>query len=218
MTTDSSKRRVLRKILPGTFGRVTIPENNPTFPGDQNNWHYALTDDGAYYVFYQQSYFDLSGYTVEQETTFPAAVVFQEMEVPWVNGGAFIHVVDYVTKTNISEADLTDSVSGFPVFVGQPGSRFDLEEIFYANLTLWRDSLDAGNSPLPAGTTRWGVGQATAAEKIYITRAFYLSIGDASVIQQFQAPPCAVVIPCTIVEEPDLEYIMRLKRSHELAE
>lgn len=207
-------RRVLRKLLPGIIGRV---QNDELTIIDGSGWKTALTDLGNYAVFYQQSYFDLSGYTKEQETTFPAAVVFQEIGGHLLQAGDPIFSVDYVTKKVIRVSDLTaqTSIVNFDP-VGSTRSRFSLEEIFYANLKTWRDSADIAGSSVNTESTSWGIADATAAEKLYITRAFYLPMGAAPAIMQYTAPDCGVVVPVMVAEEPDLEYIMRLKRSHEL--
>jgi len=209
-------RRVLRKLLPGIIGRV---QDEQITIAEGNGWETTLSDLGNYAVFYQQDYFDLSGYTKEQETTFPAAVVFQEIGSHWLQGGPIIFSVDYVTKKVIRVSDLTAQTSVVTLdLVGSPRSRFSLEEIFYANLKTWRDSADIAGSSVTTESTSWGIADATAAEKLYITRAFYLPMGQAPAIMQYTAPDCGVVVPVLVAEEPDLEYIMRLKRSHELAE
>jgi len=205
--------RILRKLLPGIIGRVQ--DDTPEILRG-SGWDFTLTDDGSYAVFYQQSYFDLSGYTKEQETTFPAAVVFQEIGSHFLQSGTLIFSVDYVTKKKIRVSDLTPVTFGGSEFVGSPDSRFSLEEVFYANLKTWRDSADIAGSSVNTESTSWGIADATAAEKLYITRAFYLIMGQAPLIIQYTAPPCGVVVPVMVAAEPDLEYIMRLKRSHEL--
>jgi len=207
-------RRVMRKVLSGCVGSIhdDVPEIDTG-----TGWKVTLSQHGTYAVYYQQTYFDLSGYTKEQETTFPAAVVFQEMGSHWNQAGALIFSVDYVTKKPIRVSDLTsEQVVGDLDYIGQGTSRFSLEEIFYANLKVWRDSADIAGSSVLTESINWGVADATAAEKLYITRVFYLIMGLAPAITQYVAPPCGVIVPVLVAAEPDLEYIMRLKRSYEL--
>ena len=53
----------------------------------------------------------------------------------------------------------------------------------------------------------------TAADKLYCYRLITMS-GTSGGMSK---PAARVMIPCTITIEPNLEYMMRLKRSYELA-
>ncbi len=56
----------------------------------------------------------------------------------------------------------------------------------------------------------------TSADKLYCYRLVAIGGGDSEFLSAF-APPNRILIPGTIAQEPKLEYMMRLKRSYELA-
>jgi len=71
------------------------------------------------------------------------------------------------------------------------------------------------NANLYSATT-FGTGTATAAQKLYITRILYIDAAapDNSTIQ---VPPCDYVTAVLVGKEKTNPYLMRLKRSYELA-
>lgn len=209
------KRRVLRKPTPGTFaiisgGDAGFAPNNPP-----NGW--AILETTDHFIWYRFDYFDLSGYTLEDETLFPQSVVVQEIQP--IVGASVINAnrLDLVTKKIVTTEDLGQIFGSFTIAPpGSMHSRFSLEEIIFGRMQLWTNLVDINNTAGQTQQTNWGTGDATAAEKLYITQAWYL----AKVVpeQSLFIPEGAYVIPSIIVKEPDLEYIMRLKRAHELAE
>jgi len=96
-----------------------------------------------------------------------------------------------------------------------------LEDIHYGNARSFQygavTSL-AGASPFLPNQTRsssWGVGSATAGQKLYITRAIHISSALApSLEDSIRSPATAVVTPALIAKETDLRYIERLRRSY----
>ena len=207
------KRRVLRKQTPGTYALITGGEAGfaPNNPG--NGWQILETTD--YFIWYRFDYFDLSGYTLEDETLFPQSVVVQEIQP--IAGASVInaHRLDLVTKKSVTTTDLSQIYGSFTIAPpGSMHSRFSLEEIIFGRMQLWTNLVDINNTAGQTQQTNWGTGDATAAEKMYITQAWYLT--KVVPEQSLFIPEGAYVVPSLIVKEPDLEYIMRLKRSHDL--
>jgi len=209
------KNRVLRKQTPGTFAVISGGEAGfvPNNPG--NGWQIIETTD--HFIWYRFDYFDLSGYTLEDETLFPQSVIVQEIQP--IAGGNVVnaHRLDLVTKKSVTTTDLSQIYGSFTIAPpGSMHSRFSLEEVIMGRMQLWTNMVDINNTAGQIQQTNWGTGDATASEKLYITQAWYL----AKVVpeQSLSIPEGAYVVPSIIVKEPDLEYIMRLKRSHELAE
>tara|TARA_Y100001963_G_C6765913_1_gene442204 strand:+ start:1007 stop:1645 length:639 start_codon:yes stop_codon:yes gene_type:complete len=178
---------------------------------------------GGWAISYHQGYFDLSGYSIQDKTVYPASVMTQEFSA-FKGLAQEILVVDLVTTHPLSPSDLT-VFSAFvpfqPQLPGAPLSTHNLEEIISGSMRVLTK-----NQNLPVTTvyqeiwrSGWGTGTATAAEKLYYTRAYYwdpTSPGGgagASLI----APALAYVVPMEFDKEGDVEYMMRLKRSYELA-
>ena len=96
----------------------------------------------------------------------------------------------------------------------------ELQDIHYGNARSmsYGPTTALGTSPFHPILHRsvsWGVGSATAGQKLYITRAIHLdSALSPDQSNEISSPPTAVVIPTLIVKEPDLHYIDRLRRSY----
>jgi len=100
-------------------------------------------------------------------------------------------------------------------------SNFNLEEIFagrYRTFTQLQmqnaagslDSIAVGQSCL----TEWGAGDATAGDKIHITRIVLLSDTTVYPVGILVTPPMAVLVPIALLEEPELVHLERLRRSY----
>ncbi len=64
----------------------------------------------------------------------------------------------------------------------------------------------------------WGAGDATAGDKIYITRVVRLSGLANYGLELLVSPPQDVITNAIVVEEKDLVYMERLRRSYVLGE
>jgi hypothetical protein len=104
------------------------------------------------------------------------------------------------------------------------GAPYELEDIHYGNARSFQfpPSAPADSIPFLPNQTRsssWGVGAATAGQKLYVTRALHISSAlavdpQAEPGNEIRSPPTAVVIPALIALETDLRYIERLRRSY----
>jgi hypothetical protein len=99
---------------------------------------------------------------------------------------------------------------------GLSNSNYNLEEILAGR---WREYMADStiNTSRLIGQGTWGAGDATAGDRIHITKVFYLDSAfstDGVLI----IPDGAVVVPTLLVKEPDLVYMERLRRSYVLAE
>jgi len=208
------KRRVLRMPTPGTFVNISGSPKVAGFPSNPNGW--SLHTTTTHFIFHRDDYFDLSGYTLEDETLFPQSVIVQEMQP--IMGGSAVNAIrlDLVTTKKVTTADLGQVMNSIiPAPPGSMESTFSLEEVIYGRMEFWTNLVDISNTMAKTQEGNWGTGDSTAGEKLYLTQAWILTkISDAA----FNIPEGAYVIPSLIAKEPDLEYIMRLKRSYELAE
>ena len=94
-------------------------------------------------------------------------------------------------------------------------SQTSLHEIVSCTEIVYSQDTGAGfGRPIEANT--WGVGDSTAADKLYFSRFFKFPktkapSGNAS--YGFGWSELAVVCPVVVAKEEDLEYVMRLARS-----
>jgi len=168
-------------------------------------------------VFSQQSYYDLSGYTLDDLTAFFAGVTIQEEFTPHGTMTGFL--VDLVTTHPLSSADIINAHFTIGT-VDLPGfnlSTFDMNQVIYARTRTFNTSLMfAGNQISEYGRTQWGTCSAATSEKIYLTRIIYTGtpmVPDATLT----IPPSNYVTSIIVGREPDLTFLMRQRRSYEEA-
>jgi len=233
---DAVKERLLRKFIPPMLAEFDL---STAFTVTGGGWEALTTVDSAgnptYWAVFRD-YFDLSGVVVDQATLFTVNPAFQE-GCDWnyttsLATGA-LQVWDMITQEFLID-DTFDGVvpgsgnwiapglSGGVATLGtiRVGAPYELEDIHYGNARSFQyGAVTAlGASPFLPNQTRsssWGVGSATAGQKLYITRAIHLTSAlEAAPGNTIRTPPTAVVVPALIAEETDLRYIERLRRSY----
>jgi len=206
------KARVLRKMIPGGYVNWDQSTETMTLDTPQGGWT-GLQIPGLNHVFvYRFDYFDLSGYEASDQTLFPQTINIQQIQ-PVKGSGTHFYRLDLATKEQLDVDDITNflttSIPGPP---GSMSSSTTLEQIFLGRLQLWEQMNTISGLSLTQ-ETGWGVADATAGAKLYITTVYYI---DQTANNHFNIPEGAWVIPSFVDKEPDLEYIMRLARSYEL--
>jgi len=212
--------RLLREQIPNAHFAIQDGEESPASKG----WGQYTTHEtfGSYFKVYF-GYFDLSGYTLEQKTTFIQNVMFQNVgnnRLTGMQSQLAIEECRIVSTTPMSIEDFIEFSHSSWVVPGHPASNFSTQQIVSGAMFEYQMDVGAVVGRLYQ-MSNWGVGDSTAAEKLYYARAFKftrVASGVPSVTYFASFPPVNVVVPVMIGEEPDLEYLMRLKRSIELAE
>jgi len=175
-------------------------------------------------VMYWQGSIDLSGYAMERKTFYPVTAFTQEAG-SYVAFGGSGQTVMYLVSSIPTDIDtlLTQIVySSAPGFI-QPSAANVSQDEWTATLFGQYD-LNLINSNLPALglcqpilSRQFGSLSPTAADKLYVTKVVIPATLAGAVGDSLGIPSSRIVIPGTIREEPKLEYMMRLKRSYELA-
>jgi len=190
---------------------------------------------------YAESKIDLSGY-VQSDLTVGFRRSFEQK-----GGSEFISWkrlyqpnTDFVIETTIissvpmNDDQITASVIGSPGFTnyalsGLEWGNFNREHIihgtykvYYANSVVGSGAFnDAGTATMmPVIDNVFSSLEPTAADCLYCYRILYAPSAGSNLdigIQNITLPPIRVILDAFTVEEPNLEYMMRLKRSYELA-
>jgi len=232
---DKVKERILRQFVPP----AVISVDGSNFAVGGGGWEALTATDTAgnptYWAVYR-GYFDLSGIVIDQATLFTVNPMFQE-GCDWnyitTNAQGALQVWDMLSQEYITDETFDGVVpaSGNWIAPGltaghttvgtiRVGAAYELEDIHYGNARSFQyGAVTAlGASPFLPNQTRsstWGVGSATAGQKLYITRAIHISSAiTAEPNNEIRSPPTAVVVPSIIAEETDLRYIERLRRSY----
>mgnify|MGYP003679867825 CR=1 FL=1 len=227
-----SKEEDIQRTLVAEFSPLTI---NTDTDGDVtviagSDWT-NLSATGAALLF-QETQIDLSGYALQKKSFYPHSS-FEQRNAPTVgtyqSGDRNIYdtiIVSSVplTKTQSALGTIVQSLPGFTQYdlAATPG----LPEAFRLNrdvlmhqhqLISSHDTTTAtvsGNSIYRITSDLYASSlEPTAADVLYCYRIVFSNgmRGNAFL------PAARVLIPGTIAKEPTLEYMMRLKRSYELA-
>lgn len=210
--------RVLREVVPG--GLISIEEDLEV--GTAGWSGYIEWSDLGYYYKLFLGYFDLSGYTREKKTLFIQNVIYQQIGtnlLQQMQATAGIEECRIVTTTPMSQTDFSTGLDGAFICPGNPLTKFGLEEVVRASTLCYEMDLGASVGGIASATT-WGLADSTAAEKLYYGRCFRFDrklspAGNATYKVAFV--PLGFVVPGVALEEEDLEYMMRLKRSVDYA-
>jgi len=201
--------RILDK---GFSGGVITNTTPPATPGaDASGGIKKLSDN----VFAMRSYYDLSGYTLDDLTAFFAGVTIQEQFTP--HGTITGFIVDMITTHQLSSADIINAHFAAAT-LDLPGfnlSTFDMNQVIYARTRTFNTSAEWAQIS-EYGRTQWGTCSASTSEKVYLTRIIYtdLALPPAATLT---IPPCNYVTSIVVGREPDLTFMMRQRRSYELA-
>ena len=221
---DSERNRTLRIEIPpaGFFKASPDPQWNSTSPS--NGWSVLP----GLLVPYWQGTIDLSGYARDYKTFYPAGGVVQEGPYSYEQGGS-LAIVYYVVSSvpldpNTVYLQLGGALAGpgflnqgFIAAIGAESSQ-NWETVIFAESQML--VTNSNITPNAAGLqqrldrNQSGSLSPTAAQVLYCMKMVIpLSIDQTSL----GIPASRIILPGTMDQEPELEYMMRLSRSVELA-
>tara|TARA_R100000353_G_C6508354_1_gene195992 strand:- start:40 stop:723 length:684 start_codon:yes stop_codon:yes gene_type:complete len=198
-------------VLQKTAGAATW-----TYSGGSKDWLPVPSYDLAQY---NAQSIDLSGYALQELTFFPELGFLQQHpQVALENGGA-------VTIANvISTVPLDIDVLFSAILVGgAPAITFENSEtILYCRIDNYLANVNAPNTYgilIPNNSSQMGSLQPTSADKLFVYR-LVIPIGVTTADTGFtrlNIPAARIGLIGMMMQEPDIEYLMRQKRSYELA-
>ena len=186
-------------------------------------------------LFYCQQDIDLSGYAMSRKTFYPyssfeqrAGFTIGEFSNP-LTAQPYVTDVTIVSSVPLNDSDLAVAAvyaPGFTTLFGFTGpfagvGRFDRSNIIHGEMKLYtQDSTMA----VPGGSNTlklidrqtFSSLEPTAADKLFCYRLVGIVTATDETIKAV-IPASRVLLPGNISSEPQLEYMMRLKRSYELA-
>ena len=220
---ESTDERNLRLEIPGCIVSKNAPDPVWTDATLSNGWQ---THPASLAIFWEGT-IDLSGYARDYKTFYPAGGVIQEGP-QWftLNGeGALVYTIVSSIPVDADNLVLQLSSNGGPGFISNPGAVpgqagtlaqnwetviFAQNELLILNTTL----PTAGGILQPITIKQSGSLSPTATDTLYVVK---MVIPLGVTLTQLGAPSSRIVLPGTWDQEPDVEYMMRLKRSVELA-
>lgn len=184
---------------------------------------------GGLGLYYEDS-IDLSGYANQYLTFFIDGAITQENPVRALVGQEAAGMIDATVITSVPIDDIDDyfrdivntsTSPGMPQVIPGFGTSLDQEVVLYSRIMLsMLDTASLSNLGIlrPFDIGQCGTLESTAADKLFVYRlVFPLTQTGGVEMTSILAPAQRIVLQGTMAEEPTLEYMMRLKRSYELA-
>ena len=206
--------RLMNLPVPSTI--LTETESGSNLYAATNGWE-TLGNDVLYY----ENYFDLSAYELDDLTLVPTAIALQDgMPYFAINPAEELQVAifDVVSQERLSMQEVFDNYIGTNGYPGSPGSTQDWKQLLMCNFRLLtiQNDFQAVTLLLPATGGSFGSSEPTAVQKLWVYRIVIPVANDLTDLT-ITIPPSRFVLGAEIVKEDDLPYMMRLKRSYELA-
>ena len=201
--------RLMHKAVPSYIGGFS----GGAFP-DQNGW--ASFTGGVMH----ESYFDMSAYELDDLTAIPSLLELQDaLTYSCINPPADlqVRVFDIISQERLDPATVVTLLDTLD-YPSSPGSSDDWTQILMCNFRLFSTQTDFQSTTLllPAHGGALGSSEPSAVQKLWTYRIVSPSAIDLDGLT-INIPATRFVAAFEIIKEEDLPYLMRLKRSYELA-
>mgnify|MGYP003650507544 CR=1 FL=1 len=163
---------------------------------------------------------DLSGYVREMKTFYPSAAFTQRGPNTLSQGGAGVQTYTIISSIPLDGDEVLGQLTtGAPGFITIGSNQQNWDTVLFAESQLY--VVNANIQPNPFGilqlldTHQSGSLSPTASDTLYCLK---LAIPNDVSLTTIQIPASRVILPGKFGTEPDVEYMMRLKRSVELSQ
>ena len=221
--------RVLRLEIPPCDVAKLLGDITWTDQSAINGWEPVVTGGVELLALSWSGTIDLSGYVRDQLTFYPNAGLIQQGPFLAEAGGdgSILYTIVSAIPLNAEEVFWQLSGGNGPGFLnlnslaalGLGTNQQNYETVLFAVSEILVPNINITPNPVgiqqPLSSNQSGSLEPTAADTLYVMK-FWLPLGA----QQTRAtlPASRVIIPGKFDTEPDVEYMMRLKRSVELSQ
>jgi len=200
-------------------GLLTI--GDPVSPGEptldttsSGGWEVLSGPQGVYHHFVARTYIDLSGWTAQELTTFTQGIDIQKQLFPlYIGVIPQMFELDYITTRRITDDELTE-IGNDNSLPGFHSSTLDLMEMIYGERLSYAVNAQIAGTFIQVAEERFGSGNPTAMDKMHWTR--HIIIPAAAPASTLQVYPTNLIVQALTVEEKDLVWMERLRRSYVL--
>ena len=167
-------------------------------------------------TFVSRTYFDLAGLTMDDKTLFFEATGIQESlnpaTAPAAAGNGAI-IVDILSNKPLTNNEAVATIS-FGNMIAETSANLTFDQTIYMRHRTFNTDLDnvAGGYMITLVDNQLGSMSPTASDRVYVTRVVSFGGADGA----YNVYPVRYLVRATAKEEPEFEYLMRLKRSYEL--
>ena len=209
------KAHQLYKQLGSTSIALNFVSTADTFA--KNGWE-VIWNSMPYAV--NRTYIDLAGWTRQDLTTFTQGVDVQVALMPRALSGGILEItcLDIITTRAITDDEISDwglaGISSDPP--GFLDNTVDLMQVIYGERTTFAQNNTivglAGSLYVVLDRETFGSGNPTATDKLHWTRVYWMNGAGAEEVILF--PAANLVVQAMTVEEKDLVWMERLRRSY----
>jgi hypothetical protein len=178
----------------------------------------SSTNNQSFVAMLSEQVIDLAGLAIDDKTIFPVGITTQEAYFPTMSAGApgdQVWIYDLVTSIPLSQ----NSFDWGLVYLngaGFPGGILNFEHVQYQRVRRFTLDLDTATAiPLKVGDEQSGSLAPSASDRLYSYKLVILYNLSSTVIGT-STPTSRILIRANTKEEPEYEYLMRLKRSYDL--
>ena len=227
---EEGRERILKIEIPScavTKGNTADPEW--TGLDGLNGWEPLTISGLPSLVLGWNGSIDLSGYARDYKTFYPSGGVLQEGPYYVTFGGSAITSVTVVSSVPIDLEQMTlmllaNSTPGMLVttvpalgMIGTAAQNWETTLFCETKVNLINANLPALGICQPLTVNQTGSMMPTASEVLYVARIAIPGTVAGGTGTTMSIPASRVILPGTMNQEPELEYMMRLARSVELA-
>jgi hypothetical protein len=210
------------KIMQKEHGYLVISlggtPNQYSISDSVSNWVQPVALQG---VFHSATYFDLAGLSQREKTLFFKGATVQQLGNPTVTGGTpgdSCQVYDIMTSSPMSADQLTSftSAGNFAGLTAAATSGLTFDQTIYARRREYVVSVDLATwgAMQLVSDDQLGSLNPTASDRVYSYRIIAASLAGTN--KNLAVLASRQILSAEAREEPEFEYLMRLKRSYEL--
>ena len=204
------------KTLTKEFGILQVNKVGPLYTIDTSITNGGWRAHTGIGTFINDTYFDFAGLAIDDKTLFFDGAAVQEIQPPSITTGTagdFVAVVDLMCTTPLTDEEVA-LYATYGNIIGD-GSALTFDQTVYGRVRIFNMDLDnlAGGFFITLGDNQTGSLEATASDRIYCYRYVAITAAADSTIAITGA---RYILRAKAQEEPEYQYLMRLKRSYEL--
>jgi len=208
-------RRTLTSLIPP----LTVNATETSWVSG-NGWD---TTTNGLAVFYE-TYFDTSGYELTDLTLVPTNINLQDPGRYSYSSIAPDPANGMITLDIVSQERLDPNLVYHEILIdnaapGMTQTSYDQTAILFGQYRLWaldNSYANIGNVNSVVNQATFGTGEASAAAKLWIYRIVIPLFSNLTPAMALSIPASRVNLFATIIDEDEIAYLMRLKRSYEL--
>lgn len=209
------------KTLAKEFGSAVLRQNPPgNFELDtdlsSNGWEQPYPGQG---LIINKTYFDFAGLAIDDKTLFFQGATIQEPLNPLVfnqAAGDSLIMVDVMSQIPLTDDEYSILLTNGNLAGGFGFDSLTFDQTIYLRIRSFVVDLDtaAWGSMVLVTDNQMGSLEPTASDRVYCARI--VSMGSPTTSDRIDIPGVRYILRATAKEEPEYEYLMRLKRSYEL--